>query len=867
MPKKVYELAKELDVGAIDLVEKLKSEGFDVRNHMVSLSDADVEKAMLLYKPAEEKKVTKKKVTKKKAAKKKVAKKKIVKKVAKTSGEAKDDEELEAKSDDVKADKSTKTVVIKKKKKVTKKKVAAKKASEETEEESVETQEVVEAASETSEKKKGNEVFEEKMHTFTPVYVPDESEKTQAKSEEKPQKTYSEADAQVISDDDKDKNSKKRMGNLAAIVNKKGAVGKTKDLTNLRAEEEMKLATNIIGRQVYTPVKRKKIYTGETKKTEITEVKDSKRVVQIHGAVTGTDLAQKLSVKLAELKNKVLQMNLLIDKDDYIGLELASEIAALYDYRVEDVKFDEDEVLKDKPKEDKSSLPLRNPIITVMGHVDHGKTTLLDHIRKTKVTDGEAGGITQHIGAYSVPVGDSTLTFLDTPGHAAFGTMRQRGANVTDIVILVVAADDGVMPQTKESIKYAQNANCPIIVAVNKMDKEGANPERVKQELTEFNLVPEDWGGDTMFCPVSALQGDGIDDLLENVKLQAEMLELRETPKGRAEGVIIESKVETGRGPVATVLVQKGTLKKGDAIVCDEYYGRARSLMDHAGKNLEKAGPSIPVQILGLNGVPAPGELLNVIKNEREAKKVVENRIAERKKLENIEKPEVNSLEDFFAQAPEDVSEKRILNLVIRTDVQGSYEAIKNAVEALGNDEVGVNIITGGVGAISDNDVNMAANGTGFIIGFNMRPVTSARRLSEEKGVEIRTYTIIYELINDITLALEGMLTPESVEKYIGRAEVRDTFNIPKVGTIAGSAVIDGKIERGCNIRLLREGKIIYDGKLTTLKRFKDEVKEVKNGYECGMALEGFNDIKANDLIEAYILEEKARKLETEGHI
>jgi translation initiation factor IF-2 len=870
MPKKVYELAKELDVGAIDLVEKLKSEGFEVRNHMVSLSDAEVEKAMLLYKPAEDdKKTTKKKVTKKKkAAKKKTTtKKKVVKKVAKTSGEAKDDEGLEAKSDDAKEDKATKTVVIKKKKKVTKKKVA-KKSDDSTETAAAKEQTPEESAKSENSDKSDSDVFQEKMHTFTPVYVPEEGEnKTESEKKEKTGKAFDEADAQLVSDDDKDKNSKKRMGNLAAIVNKKGAVGKTKDITNLRAEEEMKLATNIIGRQVYTPVKRKKIYTGETKKTEITEVKDSKRVVQIHGAVTGTDLAQKLSVKLAELKNKCLGMNLLIKGDDFIGLELATEIAALYDYRVEDVKFDEEQVLKDKPKEDKSSLPLRNPIITVMGHVDHGKTTLLDHIRKTKVTDGEAGGITQHIGAYSVPVGDSTLTFLDTPGHAAFGTMRQRGANVTDIVILVVAADDGVMPQTKESIKYAQNANCPIIVAVNKMDKEGANPERVKQELTEFNLVPEDWGGDTMFCPVSALQGDGIDDLLENVKLQAEMMELRETPKGRAEGVIIESKVETGRGPVATVLVQKGTLKKGDAIVCDEYFGRARSLMDHAGNNLEKAGPSIPVQILGLNGVPAPGELLNVVKNEREAKKVVENRVAERKKLENVEKVEVNSLEDFFAQAPEDVSEKRILNLVIRADVQGSYEAIKNAVEALGNDEVGVNIITGGVGAISDNDVNMASNGTGFIIGFNMRPVTSARRLAEEKGVEIRTYTIIYELINDITLALEGMLTPESVEKYIGRAEVRDTFNIPKIGTVAGSAVIDGKIERGCNIRLLREGKIIYDGKLTTLKRFKDEVKEVKNGYECGMALENFNDIKANDLIEAYILEEKARKLEAEGHI
>jgi len=880
MPKKVFELAKDLGVGAIDLVEKLKSEGFDVRNHMVSLDDDQVKKAITLFEPKADEKKAAKKVTKKKAAKKKVAKKKVVKKVAKTSGESQSDEESD--TIEAKADKPTKTVVIKKK--VAKKKEPAKvveekepeelaqseavQAKEQSPESSTEDEAKVKATEEKAPKSDGESgVFKEKMHTFTPVFVPEETEEDKKEKEEKEKKYKQFTDADVPSTDkNKDESSKKRMGNLAAIVNKKGSVGKVKDITNIRAAEEMKLAGNIIGRQVYTPVKRKKIFTGETKKTELTEVKDSKRVVQIHGAVTATDLAQKLSVKFDELRNKCLHINLLIKGDDYIGLELATEISALYDYRVEDVKFDEDNVLKEAPKSKKSDLPLRNPIITVMGHVDHGKTTLLDFIRKEKVTEGEAGGITQHIGAYSVPVGDATLTFLDTPGHAAFASMRQRGANSTDIVILVVAADDGVMPQTKESIKFAKNANCPIIVAVNKMDKEGANPERVKQELTEFELVSEDWGGDTMFVPISALNGDGIDDLLENVKLQAEMMELRESPKGRAEGVIIESKVETGRGPVATVLIHKGTLKKGDAVVCDEFYGRARSLMDHAGNNLDSAGPSIPVQILGLSGVPTPGEPLNVVKNEREAKKVVENRINERKKMENIEKVEVNSLEDFFAQAPEDVSEKKILNLVIRADVQGSYEAIKTAVEALGNDEVGVNIIIGGVGAISDNDVNMAANSNGFVIGFNMRPVTSARRISEDKGVDIRTYTIIYELINDITLALEGMLTPESIEKYIGRAEVRDTFSIPKIGTVAGSSVIDGKIERGCNIRLLREGKIIYDGKLTTLKRFKDEVKEVKNGYECGMALENFNDIKTNDLIEAYILEEKKRKLEVESY-
>ncbi len=851
MPKKVFELAKELDIGAIDLVEKLKDLGFNVRNHMVSLTDDEVDKAMTAMAPKADAAPTKKKVTKKKVAKKKVSKKVTKKKVVKKVT-AKAATDVEAKPEEVATEATEEAKPVVKKKTVTRKKA-----------------EIVEiAAAKKAEKEEAakSDVYKEKMHTFTPVFVPEE--KSKSESSDKP--VYKESGAGTArkfadsptSTDDADK--KKRMGDLAAAVAKKGAA-KVKDVTMIRAEEAMKLAGSVMGRQVYTPVKRKKIYNGPSAKTEITEVKDAKRVVHIFGSVTAEELANKLSQKFSLFKNAALKMNLLLKQDDYIGLELATELAAMYEYRVENKAFDEDKALgKDEVGEDKSHLPLRNPIITIMGHVDHGKTTLVDNIRKTKVTEAEAGGITQHIGAYSVNVGKATLTFLDTPGHAAFGHMRQRGANATDIVVLVVAADDGVMPQTKESIKYAKNAGCPIIVAINKMDKEGANPEKIKQGLTEFELVPEDWGGDTMFAPISALNGDGIDGLLESIKLQAEIMDLREDPKGKAEGIIIESKIEGGRGPVATVLVQKGTLKKGDALVCGETYGRARSLMDHTGKSVNEAGPSIPVQILGLAGVASPGDSLNVVKNEREAKKIVENRITERKKLAVAVKPEVTSLEDFFANAAQDISEKKIVKLIVRADVQGSYEAIVNAVESIGNDEVGVQVISGGVGAITDNDVEMASNTEGFIIGFNMRPVTSARKLSEQKGVEIRNYSIIYELINDVTLACEGMLDPEKIEKYIGRAEVRDTFKIPKVGTVAGSAVIDGKIERGCNIRLLREGKILHDGKLSTLKRFKDEVKEVANGYECGMALENYDDIRINDVIEAYILEEKKRKLETD---
>jgi translation initiation factor IF-2 len=498
-----------------------------------------------------------------------------------------------------------------------------------------------------------------------------------------------------------------------------------------------------------------------------------------------------------------------------------------------------------------------------MGHVDHGKTTLLDTLRKAKVAAGEAGGITQHIGAYSVKVeSGKQVTFLDTPGHAAFASMRQRGANATDIVVLVVAADDGVMPQTKESIKFCENAGVPIIVAINKIDKPGANLDRIKQELTEFNLLAEDWGGQTQFVPVSALKGDGIDNLLDAILLQAEMLDFRADPKGNVEGVVIESKIEAGRGPMATILIQTGTLHKGDSIVVGETCGRARSLTDHLGNQIDSAGPSTPVQILGLDQAPSPGDQVNVVKNDREAKKIIENRISERKLLAAAPEKKKVSLEDFFSSASKEGEEQKMLNLIIRSDVQGSYEAIKQALETLGNQEVAVKVIAGGVGPITDSDVQMAHTAGGFIIGFNMRPVTSARKMAEEKGVDIKNYSIIYELINDVKMALEGLLDPEFVEEFIGRAEVRTVFNIPKAGVIAGSYVIDGKISQGCSIRLLRNGKIIHDGKMSSLKRFKDDAKEVKNGYECGIALQDFHDIKEADIFEAYMMIQKKRTLD-----
>ncbi len=896
MPKKVFELAKELELKPLDLVEELKTKGFDgIKNHMSLLSDDDLAK----FESLKEAEATAKaadaatKKTKKKTTKKKAATAKTTKKVAKTAKKA-GSKKAAATADTEKA-----STTVRKKSTVIRRKSGEKEPEEVLETapiaealvESTESSDVQETTAPASEEKREGglqvvsrpevevkeepkapaeekkDIYEEKVHKFTPVFIPEKKEE----KEEAPKKvaakpgTETTTAAGTAADNDP---SKKKFGGLASMMSgKKAAVSKSALLTQTRADSELKsyAALSGTGRPIYTQVKKKRIYSGAKNKTEITDVKDAKRVVNIHGGATVVDLAKKLKVKSKELIDKALELNLLLKNEDFVGIILAEELAALYDYRVEDKKFDEDAVLELETlsEEEHSKLPTRNPIITIMGHVDHGKTTLLDHIRQAKVCDGEAGGITQHIGAYSVKVGDKkTLTFLDTPGHAAFASMRQRGADVTDIVVLVVAADDGVMPQTKESIKFCEISGCPIIIAVNKMDKEGVNTDRIKSELSEYNLAPEDWGGSTQYFPISALKGDGIDELLEGIALQSEMMELRADPKGNAEGVVIESKIEQGRGPIATILVTKGTLSKGDTLVVGETYGRARSLMDSTGAMLKAAGPSTPIQILGLDSPPSPGDTMNLVKNEREAKKIVQNRIDERKKLESVPTKKQVSLEDFFGTAANEGAEQKTLNLIIRTDVQGSFEAIKQSLEPLGNTEVDVKVIGGGVGPITDSDINLAESSGAVVIGFGMRPVTSARKLSEEKGIDVKTYQIIYELIDDVRAALEGLLDPDTEEQFCGRAEVKDTFVVPKIGQIAGSLVVDGKIQVGCHIRLLRGGRIMFDGELSSLKRFKDDVKEVKNGLECGIGLKDYSDLKAGDLFEAYMLVEKKRTLE-----
>lgn len=539
-----------------------------------------------------------------------------------------------------------------------------------------------------------------------------------------------------------------------------------------------------------------------------------------------------------------------------LDYESAAILASEFHYEVENVAFDEESILKVEVPQEKDDvsedLQTRPPVVTIMGHVDHGKTSLLDAIREAKVTEGEAGGITQHIGAYDVDLDGRKITFLDTPGHEAFTAMRARGAGVTDIVILVVAADDGVMPQTREAINHSKAAGVPIIIAVNKMDKPEANPERVKQDLTEFELVPEEWGGDTIFVEVSAKQKTNLDSLLEMVLLQAEVLELKANPNKRAKGSIVEARLDKGRGPVATVLVQDGTLKIGDAIVAGLHYGRVRSMTAANGDQVKQAGPSFPVEVTGLGGVPDAGDTFHAVENEKAAKDVSQHRQSKQREI-NLAKSSKASLEQLFARMQEGTIEE--LAVIIKADVQGSVEAVRDALEKLSTESCRLNVIHTGVGGISESDITLATASNAIVLGFNVRPETKARTLAESESVDIRLYSVIYDAVNDIHDAMEGLLAPTLKEKHLGRAEVRETFHVSRVGTIAGCYVTDGKFLRNAKIRLIRDSVVVWEGKLSSLKRFKDDVKEVTIGYECGIGLENYNNLKVGDSIEAFEIE------------
>ncbi|MFW5786886.1 MAG: translation initiation factor IF-2, partial [Halanaerobiales bacterium] len=608
----------------------------------------------------------------------------------------------------------------------------------------------------------------------------------------------------------------------------------------------------------------KKEEIDDKEKKDKEKKKTKQDIPVINPPLTVREFSEEIDYPANKIIKKLIKMGVMANVNHSLDEEAVSLLSKELGIEVKiEGESEEDnqpftEKVEQEVEESPEDLELRPPIVTVMGHVDHGKTTLLDVIRETRVTESEAGGITQHIGAYRVNVDGQQITFIDTPGHEAFTAMRARGAQVTDIAILVVAADDGIMPQTEEAINHAQAADVPIIVAINKIDKANAQPERVKQQLTEYQMVPEEWGGDTICVPISALQGKNIGELLEMILLLAEMEQIKANPVRKAEGVVIEAELDKGRGPVATVLVKNGTLKIGDPLLAGLASGRVRAMIDEAGNRLEEAGPSTPVEVLGFSDVPAAGDFVQVLDDEKRARKVATERKEERHQQEITQESRV-SLDELYKQIQE--GEVKELNVIIKADVQGSIEALREALEQLSTDEVTVNVIHTGVGAINETDVNLASASNAIIIGFNVRPGNSARKFAEKEKVEIRTYRVIYNAIEEIKDAMAGLLEPELKEEIAGRAEVREIFKVPDIGNIAGCYVKEGVINRNYKVRLIRDGVVIHEGEIDSLKRFQDDVREVKEGYECGLGIADYNDIKTGDILEIYYYREIKRTL------
>ena len=600
--------------------------------------------------------------------------------------------------------------------------------------------------------------------------------------------------------------------------------------------------------------KRRQEERDKMQKLQLEIAKKQQLKVMIPDEINVGELAARMKKSAGEVIKRLIKLGVFASVSDVVDYDTAALVAMEFGCKVEkEVVVTVEEKLIDDHEDSADELVGRAPVVVVMGHVDHGKTSLLDYIRHANVASGEAGGITQHIGAYTVEINGSPITFLDTPGHEAFTSMRARGAMVTDIAILVVAADDGIMPQTIESINHAKAAGIPLVVAINKMDTVGANPERIKQQLTEYDIVPEEWGGDTIVCPISAKTGEGIDNLLENLVILAEVQELKANPNRAAKGAVIEARLDKGRGPIMTVLVQNGTLKLGDIIIAGTAVGRVRTMTNDKGVRITEAGPSVPVEISGMSEVPSAGDTFNAVADERMARELVEERKTQQKNAAFGSSKKV-SLEDLFSQIQ--AGEMKTLNIIVKADVQGSAEAVKASLEKITNDEVCVKVIHSGVGAINESDVMLAATSGAIIVGFNVRPDNAARDSAARANVDMRMYRVIYDCINEIEAAMKGMLAPKFEEVIIGHAEVRETYKVSKVGTVTGCYVLDGKIQRGCSVRVLRDNIVIHEGELASLRRFKDDVKEVASGYECGMQVEKFNDIKVGDIIECFVMEQ-----------
>jgi translation initiation factor IF-2 len=638
---------------------------------------------------------------------------------------------------------------------------------------------------------------------------------------------------------------------------KKGGAGPAKKKEQPKKHEILEKRERVFDPVYKGSRKKSKERVSETRKTEITIPKAIKRIIKISETISVGELAKRMGIKANDLIKSLMKLGMMVTINHTLDFDTAIILASEYGYEVENMAVDLDEI-HESPPDAPESLEKRPPVVTIMGHVDHGKTSLLDSIREANVIAGEAGGITQHIGAYDVELNGRKITFLDTPGHEAFTAMRARGAKVTDIVILVVAADDGVMPQTREAINHSKAAGVPIIVAINKIDKPDSKPDRVKQELMEFGLVYSEWGGDCTMVEVSAKKRINLEGLLEMVLLQADLMELKANPNKPAKGTIVEAKLDKGRGPVATVLVQEGTLKNGDYCVVGIHSGRVRAIHNDRGEKVAEAGPSMPVEVIGLSGVPDAGDVFVSLKDEKQAKEIATLRQIKQREIEMAKHSKI-TLEDLYKQIQS--GDVKDLNVIVKGDVQGSVEVVSESFRKLSTDAVRLNVIHSGVGAITETDVNLAAASNTIIIGFNVRPEVKAQAMAEKEGVDIRLYSIIYDAVEDVKKAMEGLLEPTLKEKYLGRAEIREVFAVPKVGNVAGCYVQDGKMQRNAQVRLLRDNVVLYEGKLSSLRRIKDDVKEVVSGYECGIGLENYNNIKIGDFIEAFEIEKVAAKL------
>ena len=887
---RVYELAKDLDMTNKDLLNKIKSLDISVKSHMASLDDDVVAiiKANIHGKKQSKVEVTRVRPTVIRRRRKPTTKKPVEKpSESETLPEseqiisAEEEEETEHMEPETKIEQEVeveqKTEEVESleaelpKEKKTVEPVATKKSliSDSLKKKPAKTvklndKKIKKAVKKIKAERKDTPAKIIKLPDLPLQKAPKKTKTIVEKPKTDTQKSIQTAKQEEIRKKEKKKGKKKQEQVVAQEKVVKDSTQKEKHWSKKKISFRRKEVVE--GKALYAGKKHarkgKKLYQGKKAaqglKTNITTPKAIKRKIKIDEAITLSDLAKRMGIKANEMIAKLMTLGIMVTVNQTIDFDTAALVASEFDYELEKASFEEETVLR--TKEDKTENTVsRPPVVTIMGHVDHGKTSLLDVIRQTRVTDIEAGGITQHIGAYHVKTDKGQIVFLDTPGHEAFTAMRSRGASITDIVILVVAADDGVMPQTIEAINHSKAANVPIIVAINKIDKPDADPARVQRELAESGLVPEDWGGDTIFVKVSAKQKLGIENLLEMVLLQAEFLELRANPEKLAEGHVVEARMDSGRGSVATILVHQGTLKTGDPVVCGIHYGKVRAMLNDRGTVEKTAGPSIPVEITGLSGVPHAGDELIALLDEKDAKQVSLHRIQKQRAKELAKNGKI-SLEKLYEKLQEGKVSK--LNLIIKGDVEGSIEAIEDSLTKLSNEEVKINIIHSATGAVVESDISLAAVSDAIIIGFNVRPNMKIESLAEKEHVDMRFYNIIYNIIKDIKGAISGMMASTFKEHIHGRAEIREVYHIPKAGAIAGCYVTDGKIERGHLVRLLRDGIIIYDGKLASLRRFKDDVKEVGNGYECGIGIENYNDIKTGDTIECYHLEEIKAQLE-----